>query len=240
MAGPLGNRGTRKRPTVLPPASDGLAGHLRQRILSGELAPRAPLNQNDLANEYGLNRSQVRDALRTLAHERLVVMRAYATAIVAPLSLYEFQELHELRMALEPMLARIALPSILRPHVLQMRELLRVMSETEDGATWLDANDEFHELLYRQAARPWILEIVERARRLSTRYTRILIFELGSRDPDAEHAEILDVIEAQDFAGLERLLTAHMRKGHDLVFGHLIQHPEMLDALQDVRPVAAL
>lgn len=215
--------------TTLVPAIEVMVSSLRSRILSGDLGPGTPLNQNELAAEASLNRSQVREALTVLAEERLVKMRAYATAVVAPLSLEEFQELHDVRVALEPLLSRLALPTVTRHHILQMRELIRTMEETRDGTTWLDANDSFHRILYREANRPWIIEIVDRARRMNSRYTRVLVVDMENRRGEGEHMEILESIEHQDSKELETRLVDHIRSGHDLVLQHLLEHPEMLD-----------
>lgn len=221
-------RGAQPKVTTVVPAIEALVSGLRRQILAGELGPGSPLNQNQLATAFGLNRSQVREGLTVLSEERLVLMRPYATAVVAPLSLHEFQELHEVRMVLEPMLSRLALATVPRYLVLQMREVVQTMQETHDGATWLDANDEFHGLLYRQADRPWIVEIIDRARRLSSRYTRVLVFEMQNRNAEMEHVEILQAIEAQDAEKLVDTLIAHMKSGHDMVLQHLAQHPELL------------
>jgi DNA-binding GntR family transcriptional regulator len=215
--------------TTVVPAIELLVRGLRSRILSGDLGPGAPLNQNELATAFDLNRSQVREGLSVLAEERLVRMRPYATAVVAPLSLEEFQELHEVRIALEPMLSRLALPMVTRQHILQMGEFIKIMEETDDGTTWLDANDEFHAVLYRLANRPWLVEIADRARRLNSRYTRVLVFEMQNRKGEPEHLEILEAIESQDTKELERRLISHIKGGHDLVLQHLAYHPELLE-----------
>jgi DNA-binding GntR family transcriptional regulator len=182
-----------------------------------------------LATRFRLNRSQIREALTALAEERLVRMRPYATAVVAPFSLDEFQELHEIRIALEPMLSRLALPAVTRQHVLQMRRLIDTMAETTDGATWLDSNDEFHGILFRLANRPWLVEIVDRARRLNSRYNRVLVFELEDRHGEQDHRDILEAIENQDSKALETRLISHIKSGHDVVLQHLVQHTELLD-----------
>jgi DNA-binding GntR family transcriptional regulator len=215
--------------TTLVPPIESIIVTLRRRILSGELGPGAPLNQNELATEFKLNRSQVREALTALSEERLVRMRPYATAVVAPFSLDEFQELHEIRIALEPMLSRLALPAVSRQHILEMRNLLEDMAYTTDGATWLDANDEFHATLYRLANRPWLVEIVDRARRLNSRYNRVLVFVLEDRHGEDDHQAILEAIEAQDSKVLEERLIYHIKKGHDVVLQHLLHHQELLD-----------
>lgn len=215
--------------TPLVPPIESIIVTLRRRILSGDLGPGAPLNQNELATEFALNRSQVREALTALSEERLVRMRPYATAVVAPFSLDEFQELHEIRIALEPMLSRLALPAVSRQHILEMRNLLEEMAYTTDGATWLDANDEFHATLYRLANRPWLVEIVDRARRLNSRYNRVLVFVLEDRHGEDDHQAILEAIEAQDSRALEERLIYHIKKGHDVVLQHLLHHQELLD-----------
>jgi DNA-binding GntR family transcriptional regulator len=225
MADLLGN----SRLTPLVPPIESIIVTLRRRILSGDLGPGAPLNQNELATEFELNRSQVREALTALSEERLVRMRPYATAVVAPFSLDEFQELHEIRIALEPMLSRLALPAVSRQHILEMRNLLEEMAHSNDGATWLEANDEFHATLYRLANRPWLVEIVDRARRLNSRYNRVLVFVLEDRHGEDDHQAILEAIEAQDSKALEERLIYHIKKGHDVVLQHLLHHQELLD-----------
>ena len=215
--------------TGLVPGVDKMVRDLRGQILSGELKPSAPLNQNDLSAAFDLNRSQVREGLSALAEERLVRMRPYATAVVAPLSLDEFQELHEIRVALEPLLSRLALPAVTRQHILQMRQFLQRMEGATDGATWLEANDQFHASLYRLARRPWMVEIADRARRLNRRYTRVLVFEMNDRTAEHEHHQILSLIENRDSKELEVCLLDHIKGGHDLVLGHLDHHPDLLD-----------
>lgn len=217
--------------TPLVPPIENIVFTLRQRILAGDLGPGAPLNQNDLANEFDLNRSQVREALTALSEERLVRMRPYATAMVAPFSLDEFQELHEIRIALEPMLSRLALPAVSRQHILEMRRLLDTMSMATNGATWLDSNDEFHATLYRLANRPWLVEIVDRARRLNSRYNRVLVFILDDRHGEQDHRDILEAVESGDSKGVEQLVAHHIKTGHDVVLQHLLQHHELLDAV---------
>jgi DNA-binding GntR family transcriptional regulator len=128
------------------------------------------------------------------------------------------------------MLSRMALQTLPRHLVLRMRQLVQDMEDTEDGATWLDANDEFHGLLYRQANRPWIVEIVDRARRLTARYTRVLIVDMNRRSQigRVEHSDILDAIELRDSKLLETRLVDHMRSGHDIIVQHLAANPQLL------------
>ena len=82
-------------------AGQSAAVELRRRILDGSIEPGTVLNQNELARAMGMSRIPIRDALRILAGEGLISMRAHASAVVAPLSLDDLQELYEIRMAIE-------------------------------------------------------------------------------------------------------------------------------------------
>jgi len=221
-------------------ATENAARYLRRRILSGDLPAGAPINQNDVAATVGVSRSPVRDAIQLLAAERLIVTRAHSTAVVAPLSLDDLEELYELRIALEPPLCKTALPNLTRVTVLEMNELMEAMESTEDMLVWLEANDRFHAAVYRRASRPRMVEIVHRARQQTGRYTRILVAELGTADSNDQHRRILDAVTNQDGPALERAVRDHLAISRDVILRHL--YDKERDAIHSdgraARPIA--
>lgn len=205
------------------------AAHLiRQRILSGALAPGATLNQNELATALGMSRIPVRDALRTLAAEGLVRMRAHSTASVAPLGLDDLQELYEIRLALEPVLCRAAVPHLGAEDLEEMERLLGVMEQAASSEEWLAANNRFHGALYRRAGRPRLREIVERARLATERYTRIYQ-RMAVTTVDSEHRLIYDAAATGQIRRLEALTIAHLSDGFETMYAYLA-------GLESVRP----
>ncbi len=76
---------------------------LRQAILAGEFRPGDPLVISSLAEQMGLSASPLREALRNLASEGLVVLHSHGKARVAEVDLHEANEIYELRLTLEPM-----------------------------------------------------------------------------------------------------------------------------------------
>jgi len=191
--------------------------YLRRQIISGELSPGAPINQNDVAVALGVSRSPIRDAIAVLAGERLVVTKAHTTAVVAPLGLDDLQELYELRMAVEPQLCRLALPNLNRVTLMHMEEQLETMEETDDMFTWVEANDRFHADMYRHADRPRMVGIVDRARQQTGRYTRLLITELGTAESNEQHRRIHDAVVARDGPGLEAEVLDHLTSACDVI-----------------------
>lgn len=81
--------------------ADGVADDLRDRILSGELPPSAPLREVELEERYGVSRHTVRRALSVLVAERLATARPYSGVTVADLDVAGVVALQQLRCALE-------------------------------------------------------------------------------------------------------------------------------------------
>ena len=214
-------------------AADKATEFLRHRIISGELPPGNPINQKDVASALGMSRSPVRDAIAALAAERLVVTKAHSTAVVAPLGLDDLQELYELRMAIEPPICRLALPNLNRVTLLHMAEQLETMEETGDMLTWVTCNDRFHADMYRRAARPRMVEIVDRARQQTGRYTRMLITELGAGETNEQHRRIFDAVTRGDGNGLEEEVLDHLRSACDGILKLLYEKGREEAALQE-------
>jgi DNA-binding GntR family transcriptional regulator len=97
-----------KRPTVVSMTADAL----RERILRGDYAEGVPLRQDAIAQDLGVSRIPVREALRQLEAEGLVTFSPHRGAVVSSLSLKEIRELFELRAEIESDLLRRAIPEM--------------------------------------------------------------------------------------------------------------------------------
>ncbi|MDH4117404.1 MAG: GntR family transcriptional regulator [Acidimicrobiia bacterium] len=205
---------------------------LREQILSGALPPGATLNQNDLASAMGMSRIPIRDALRSLAAEGLVEMRAHATASVSPLSLDDLAELYDLRLALEPALCARALPDLTSADFAEMEETLEQLEAAEDSDEWLDLNNRFHEVLFRRSKRPRTIEIIKRARLATGRYTRIYHqFDLAT--VEVEHRLILEAARAGQDRRLAALITAHLSDGYETMIRYVAAQEGFSDTESD-------
>jgi DNA-binding GntR family transcriptional regulator len=95
-------------PTAAPPTAEEMAELLRHRIQCRELAPDAWLREAKLCSEFGVGRSTVRRALRTLADDGLVELEEHRGARVSTTTVEEVFDLYEVRAALYGMAARVA------------------------------------------------------------------------------------------------------------------------------------
>ncbi len=92
----------------LEPRSEGLVDAVREAILTGRYAPGTRLVQEELAEAFGMSRIPLREALRRLEGEGLVVITPNRGAIVRPLAPKDIVDLYELRLALESLALRRA------------------------------------------------------------------------------------------------------------------------------------
>src|SRR4051794_17837943 len=109
-----------KRPTVVSMTADAL----RDRILRAHYPEGLPLRQDAIANELGVSRIPVREALRQLEAEGLVTFSPHRGAIVSTMSLKEIRELFELRAEIESGLLRRAIPEMTAEDFARAAEIL--------------------------------------------------------------------------------------------------------------------
>ena len=160
---------------------------LRRSILSGALAPGRELSLRELAEMLGVSIIPVREALRSLESEGLVLTRPGRSARVAPLDLEELQSIYRLRRRLEPEIAQrscrlltVAELDRLEEQAIGFGQRDRTMNEIYDG------HHAFHLALLAPAATAWDIRILSTLWRASERYIRI---GWGRLDPDPQEHE---------------------------------------------------
>lgn len=182
---------------------------LRDRILSGALAPGERLVEGKLSEELGVSRMPVREALRALASEGIVAIEPRRGATVISFTPEQVQEMVEVRATLEGLNAKLAAR---RHDPTQIAKLERILADgaklsSGDDPTRMSAlNLEFHDALGNVAANSVLQEIMR-----SLRERTALIFTAHNRDRMRqnweEHAAILRAVVAGD-AELAALLAA--------------------------------
>lgn len=187
---------------------------LRQRILAGEWDDGAQLRQEALSRELGVSRVPVREALRQLEAEGLVTIIDNRGAVVSQLSLPEVVELLRVRVLLECDLLLEAVP---RQTSADLAEAELLLSRYEDAlvagdvASWGQYNEAFHLALYRAAARPQTLALVQQLHNRTDRYTRmqILLTDFSERARQ-EHRHLLELCRSKDAIGAAAFLRQHI------------------------------
>lgn len=209
----------------LPPARttpDLIADALRAGIARGDPPPGAPLRQEALAARFGVSRLPVRDALRRLEAEGLVVVHPNRGAYVVRFNAAEVQEIYDLRRLLEGDLLTRAVPRMGARDLGEIEAALLVAERGADGPRWSELDESFHAALYGPAARPRQLGMVSGLRGAVRRY-QAGHAALPERTAAwlRDHRTIFAACRAGDAAAARRALDDHLDRAGRLVLARL-------------------
>jgi DNA-binding GntR family transcriptional regulator len=216
---------------------DRLAATLQARMVSGELVSGTRLRQEALAEEFGVSRTPIREALRKLQASGLVELQPNRGALVRGPSSREIRDAYEVRAELEGLAAELAAERIQQAQVDGLHEaqsefretLARMMRVRSDGAgvvpdeeieRWRHANDRFHQLIQDAAANDVLVATLVHLHRSFPRdLTRIVLGESATllAENVHEHEGILDAIEHRNAAAARKKMIKHVRHAGALV-----------------------
>nr|WP_246344818.1 GntR family transcriptional regulator [Conexibacter arvalis] len=191
---------------------------IRELILTGAIAPGERLGQVELAEQLGISRTPVREALRRLAGEGLVTARTNHGFRVAEIGIEEVMRRLEIRLLLEPGVARLAAERATADHLAAIDATIAREERARDAAETHDASRDFHLAVARATGNPDIVAtlaaqwIVEIGRRLLARRTARPDWQ--GRDI-AEHKAIAAAIAGGQGDLAEQLMREHVASALD-------------------------
>lgn len=195
---------------------ESVATRLRHLILSRELRPGERLVQSELAEQLGVSRTPVREALHRLESDGLVKISPHKGASVADLSISELDEIYTIRIAIEGYGAYLAAQSITDEDLERLEVLvhrMREVFEQGDRLQLLEVNRNFYTVLYSIANRPRLYELIMKHLDLAELYRR-MAFAMDSyfRNTLADHEELLAAFRRHDPAEAQRLTQDQLRQ----------------------------
>ena len=187
---------------------------LRERILRGDYPEGEPLRQDALAEELGVSRIPVREALRQLEAEGLVTFSPHRGAVVSSLSLDEIDELFQLRADIESDLLARATPAMTDEQLDRAVDVLdefEIALATGEVTRWGPLNWHFHAALYAPANRNFTMGVLQKLHQHSDRYFRmeVLLAQGGGRAND-EHRGIAAAVRDKNIKLAADLMRAHI------------------------------
>lgn len=192
---------------------------LRNALLDGSLPVGSRLVQSDLAEQLDVSITPVREALRDLAAEGLVVLTPNRGTLVRALDLSEVREIYELRMTLEPLMVRRIIVRISDRDLSRARDLHDRMDETEDLAGWAELNREFHSIFSEQADASRLAAILDQLRANSAHFVRLSLQAHPERIAlsNQEHAQLIELYRARDVDAAVALTVSHLQATIDAI-----------------------
>ena len=197
-------------------ASRRAARYLRDQILGGAFPPGSRIQQEAVAKQLAMSRIPVREALRQLETEGLVVLVAHGSARVPKLNFEEYTEIYRIREYLEPLAAAEGALRISAAELEHLRLLVREMDDADqDSGAWLDLDRRFHLASYAPARMPRLQRTVESFWNTTQPYRRAFVSTLTPQEAAvtrAEHALLLDAFARHDSTDAEQLVRSHIRR----------------------------
>ena len=192
---------------------------LREAIISGQLSPGERMMEIQLAEEMGVSRTPVREAIRKLELEGLVVMIPRKGAYVSGLSLKDVADVFEIRGALEGLAAELAADRITDEELENLeRYLVKISEDIEHGdlSRVVETDTDFHTLLYQASRNNRLSQIINNLREQIQRF-RTTSLSLPGRMKTAleEHRKIVEAISSRDGELARKLAQEHIENAEN-------------------------
>ncbi len=195
---------------------------LRARILTGELAPGAIVSSEYLAAELGLSATPIREALRRLAADDLVVLSAHRDVRIKPLSRAEITGLYAVLCTLDTMAASLACQHATDDELAIPGALLDRARGDAGHREQLMENRAFHRSIYSRSGNEVLNRLLDSLWDRTDRY-RLLLLQPRHRAKEAEreHAEMARAFADRDADRLSSLLESHTAGSLDMLLAQL-------------------
>jgi DNA-binding GntR family transcriptional regulator len=184
-----------------------------ERITTLELAPGAPINEQELAELLDMGLVPVREALKLLAHENLVVITPRHGLYVSDVNIPDLDQLSEMRLNLEGLGARLAADRATPDDLVVMEALRQELASTppEDSKRLFDVDHKFHQAIARAAHNKYLADALERVFGPSQRLWHLAMPHLGFLPPSVEeHVDMVVAIQAGDGTRAEVIMRQHV------------------------------
>ena len=194
-------------------AREDVYAQLSAWIIGGTLAPEEALRDQDIAEQLGVSRTPVREALRRLEDEGLVETALNRWTRVAPLRAGQAAELYPVVETLEVLALRLAAPSLTEEDLARLRDLdgqLRGALERRDARRAVEADTAFHDVWVAASGNRELQQTL-RALKRKLRRIELVYFNAASSGEASlgEHAAILEALRADDVASAVRALQVN-------------------------------
>lgn len=207
---------------------DELLERLRDCIVIGELQPNTKVPEKELCERFGVSRTPLREALKVLAHEGLVILNHNRGATVSPLTLQDLDEAFPVYGRLEALAGELACERLTDDEIGEIRKLhdeMVVRYQNREFKRHFQINELIHERIQAGARNQTLIQLLHN---LSSRIRRARIyasaFEKRLATAIEEHDAIIAAIEARNAKKLAQLLHEHMENTFNSIRDTIAEH----------------
>ena len=196
------------------PLRDVVFNTLRQAILKGELKPGERLMEIQLANKLGVSRTPIREAIRKLELEGLVLMIPRKGAEVAEITEKSLRDVLEVRKALEELAVQLACDKITEEEILQLKRTAKEFEEAlkaDDVTKFAQADVKFHDVIYKATDNLRLIQLLNNLQEQMYRYRIEYLKDIAVRRTLAqEHRAICEALRKKDKESALKYVYVHV------------------------------
>lgn len=195
--------------------ADSVYERLLAMVVQGKLTPGEEVSAVSVAQQFGVSRTPVVEAIRRLVHDGLLEQMLNRTPRVATFTSKDIEDVYEMRMALESVAAENAAARISADELLALRRELDELENAERDERWiqkaLDCDIHFHHVLADSCGNPRLERDIHRYRLLVRGFCRLSGSVSRLEDALREHLEILAAMELRDPQGAREAMSRHIK-----------------------------
>jgi DNA-binding GntR family transcriptional regulator len=208
------------------------ADYLRESILSRSIAPGEWIRLDGIAQGLGMSPIPLREALRMLATEGLVIPQPHRGYVVAPATVPDLEEAYRIRLLLEPLAVRLAVPRLGSDDLRSLGEAIDGMSAAYRASAWPEYrvhHRTFHFSIYTRCNSQWLVRFADMLWLNTQRYQRMTMEIKGElRARQREHKEILAACRAGDAEGAGEAMHRHLASALESLSAFLAQNDHLV------------
>lgn len=204
--------------------------HIRQAITDRTFAPGERLMEIQLADEMGVSRTPVREAIRKLELEGLVVMIPRRGTYVADLSIKDINEVYEIRTSLDILAAGLAAERISDEELEELQRLLVIIGksiEEGDMTSIVEADTAFHDILYKASRNGRLCQIISNLREQITGIRGTSMRYPGRlKDTQEEHRQLVEAIASRNVLRSQEAARIHLENAERTLMQYMSEKNE--------------
>ena len=199
------------------PLYEDVAERLRTQIFAHELAPGSWLDEQSLAQQFGISRTPMREAIKVLASEGLVTTKMNRGAYVTEVDRQDLEQIFTILSLLEGQAAKETALIATEEHLTQLDNLhhrLEKAAADRDIEQFFEVNVKFHDLIQEIAGNKWMNGVIADLRKVLKLQRRDSLSRSGRlQNSLLEHREILQAILKRDSVEAEAAMRKHLARG---------------------------
>ncbi|MCU1620885.1 MAG: transcriptional regulator [Modestobacter sp.] len=192
-------------------AAEVAASHIRDAIITGALAPDAPVYEEEWARRIGISRTPVREAIQELVALGLLT-RQGRTAYVFHPSLTELLEIYDIRLPMEQLAASRCAETADDALIEQLDQLFARIRERRLDSDWYTDHEAFHMRLFEGSQMPRLTSLIQSLRSQSEPYVRLAVHidQVFRENSKTQHSSLVEAVRDHDPARAMAVVEEHL------------------------------